>query len=141
MQTQTSEGGAGSGGYDNNKGCDEKIFNEGGQNELFDRQDHRRRKEYSRIIFQQDKSDVRQYNTINVPRIPNQSWHNKHQSVCNRRCMNDEIHRTRWFQAYLTYLQDMYSIYTKEVKLSKASFNVFVEFVYQHSSGYINPYA
>jgi hypothetical protein len=79
---------------------------------------------------------------------PNQTdifWrtlHTKSAGKCKGLCSNSNLHYRKWREAYEPYLRKYFDIFTSGLpeKSSKASFDLFTEFAFSNSSGYISPY-
>jgi hypothetical protein len=95
--------------------------------------------------------------TITPKRLPfidtvKLNWPHLHSMECKHQCRNEHDHYERWRDAYYSHLLDLYVCFVEAVSSgnfdkgqhlnsSKANFNLFTEFVYHHSSGYISEFA
>jgi hypothetical protein len=68
-------------------------------------------------------------------------WSAIHAEWCEHGCSNENIHYSRWRDAYDSHIWDLYSTFSNRINSSKVSFNLFAEFVYLNSSGYISEFA
>lgn len=75
---------------------------------------------------------------IDVSRL---GWSTYHTEWCGHGCSNENVHYSRWRDAYDDHLRDLYVTFSERINSSKVSFNHFAEFVYRNSSGYISEYA
>jgi len=69
------------------------------------------------------------------------NWVDNHSRQCTVGCRTEKFHFEEWKTCYSQYLETLYSEFSKFAKTYKVNYESFVVFVYQHSSGYISPYA
>ena len=89
------------------------------------------------IGTEHESRSIRSPPLIDISRL---GWATLHSKWCEYGCSNENIHYSRWRDAYDSHLLDLHAVFSDRVNSSKVSFNLFAEFVYLNSSGYISEF-